>query len=711
MKRRMTTNKRHNILTVIALLVLMSMGMTSWGQTTVRQKRTLPKLEKDTTEVKEDNPFEVPDSLRKNRNLVKRDSAMNALDYVMDYIYKNPGDTLPKRRWYQDIFLQGGMGAEAMVPPASGYKFNTLTTGVIGVGKQFGKYHSLRLLGRAALGYQQDYDRMYMGLGANLDHLFDITSAWDGYDPSRLFGVQTIVGVGTQYTQVRNTGRKGTSADFHAGLQLRFYTGPHGNLNVEPYFGIATDKRDLSENLNWRMYDLFYGVNVNYVYFFDNHLTRAARNRMIMSRHTTRPDSLTRDSLLFSWQQPWFLEFGAGPAVTNIPDLPLAETLGHEITLSVGKWFSPVIGVRLSGMVRNMNWMSLKDTINMVPYERKMGTYYIGARAEALFNPFGFMRGFRWEAPFGAYIVGGAGLGWLIKHKEYTHGLHCLSESYSAGVHLFARLGDGVQFFIEPRYVHNVYNVPFKNVHWNQNYADDTYSVNIGITATSTGKSFRKEPTGEKEGHFTIGLGGGTNLMPTYYHYADKMKMPYNGNFFVDYRIDKLQSVRLGVEFLQHSAYDYAEFYDFNMELPQYSYAPVTREGLWNYHYYMGLAALDYQLNLTSAMCGYRPERRFDVQIFGGPAIALLFGQEEELSKNEPLRMNHRAQIKYGLDPGKTYFAMNGGVKLSFDITRHFGLSLTPQVFFIPKMEEMQAIKFNRVKLIETLDLGFQFKF
>jgi hypothetical protein len=235
--------------------------------------------------------------------------------------------------------------------------------------------------------------------------------------------------------------------------------------------------------------------------------------------------------------------------------------------------------------------------------------------------------------------------------------------------------------------------------------------VNIGITATSTGKSFRKEPTGEKEGHFTIGLGGGTNLVPTYYHYADKMKMPYNGNFFVDYRIDKLQSVRLGVEFLQHSAYDYAEFYDFNMELPQYSYAPVTREGLWNYHYYMGLAALDYQLNLTSAMCGYRPERRFDVQIFGGPAIALLFGQEEELSKNEPLRMNHRAQIKYGLDPGKTYFAMNGGVKLSFDITRHFGLSLTPQVFFIPKMEEMRAIKFNRVKLIETLDLGFQFKF
>ena len=62
------------------------------------------------------------------------------------------------------------------------------------------------------------------------------------------------------------------SLEGHMGLQLRFFTGPQGYANIEPYVGLATDKMDLSQNQNWRKIDVFYGVNFNYVYYIHNNL-------------------------------------------------------------------------------------------------------------------------------------------------------------------------------------------------------------------------------------------------------------------------------------------------------------------------------------------------------------------------------------------------------------------------------------------------------
>ena len=143
----------------ICLWAVLCFSTEGWGQFIQPESK---KEANDT--VKEDNPFAVPDSLRKRRNLVNKDSltVVNALDYVMDTRYLAPGDSLNKPRWYRDLFLQVGMGIENMFPPTKGYKFNTLNTFHFGVGKQLGKHHSLRLLVNAALGYQQDYDRMYL---------------------------------------------------------------------------------------------------------------------------------------------------------------------------------------------------------------------------------------------------------------------------------------------------------------------------------------------------------------------------------------------------------------------------------------------------------------------------------------------------------------------------------------------------------------------
>jgi hypothetical protein len=702
-------------------LVIIILLMTSYAVHLQAQVNATVEVA-DTAEV-EDNPYAV----KKDATIIPVDSAKLRGDenyeiYVMDKRFLPIGDSLGKRRWYQDFFLQMGLGGERIVPPTDGHKFNTLTTVQFGIGKQLGRYHSLRLLGQAALGYQQYHDRMYLRLGGMLDHMFDLTTYVYGYNPARQVGLSTIVGVGLGWARVRGTGMASYPYDVHAGLQFRFYTGPHGMVNVEPYIGLASDDIDLSQTKNWHRYDITYGVNMNFVYYFDDHLTRATRKRLINNLKDNERDQITgEDSLsLYSWQKPWIFEFAGGPATNNSPELESMETLGHEVAIGVGKWFSPVIGIRGTLMTRHFDWakkLTYGDplhTDNHNTYEQRMSAFYVGGRVEAMINPLGFFKSFRWDAPFGAYLVGGAGIGWFIKHRE-SPSLHTWSESYSAGLHLWARLADGLQLFVEPRITHNTYNVPFRNVQWANNYSDNTYGVNIGVTAMNIEHRYRKYETDDpvNMSRFTVGIGGGTNLSMPISRYIGSAKMGYNGGAFVEYHINDMMGVRLSFDYLSHSRSAYTPYMDLNMNLPQLNYSPVKRNGLWTYTYNMGLIGLDYSLNLTNALCGYRQVgprgRLFNLELFAGPGLAMHLSQKAEIDSRENIRENHEVKVLYPESKGM-YFAINGGVKLSAHVTQKIAVTLTPQIYYVPNLE-FPAIPMTRMKSLEMVDLGVQYQF
>ena len=704
----MTTTRYFKIV-FICLWATLYFSTEGWGQ--FIQPENSRKEANDT--VKEDNPFAVPDSLRKRRNLVNKDSltVVNAIDYIMDTRYQAVGDSLNKPKWYRDLFLQGGMGVEKIFPPTSGYRFNTLNTFHLGIGKQFGKYHSLRLTANAALGYQQDYERMYLRIGGQLDHQFNLSSYLSGYNPSRMLEVGTIVGVGLHKAWLRGTGRTSVPYEAHAGLQLRFNTGPHGVLNIEPYVGLASDNIDLSQARNWHRYDVTFGVNANFVYYFDNHFSRAARNRLLLKMKKKNPNLVTSDSTrLYSWQAPWFFEIAGGLALTNIPELSTSEQMGHEWAVSGGKWFSPVIGVRASAMFNTTPWAKRVTTANQLEYEERLTSFYVGGRIEAMFNPFGFMRNFRWDAPVGAYIVGGAGLGWLMKHKEKP-ALHCWSESYSAGLHLWARLTDGLQFFIEPRYTYRVYNVPFRNVQWMSNFSDHSYGVNVGITANSISRSYRRyaTPEGEHRPRMAAGLGGGLHLLPSNSNYKTVSSLPFNANAFFEYRWTNVSGVRAAFEMVKHYSSAFTKFYDLNMTLPEYNYAPMVRTGQLNYTYFFGLASVDYSLNLTNAFCGYRPGRVFEFEVFAGPGVMFTLSRKAVLDERESLRVNHEMRA-LPESAGKASVTINGGAKLTANVYRGLGITLTPRLYYIPNLK-IHGMTLGRLKVLGTLDLGLQYQF
>ena len=647
------------------------------------------------------NEFLEPSAEKKDKpQWLVPDSSLNAMEYILDKRYIAGGDSTLK--WYRNLFLEAGAGVEQMIAPAKDYHFDALTQARFGLGIQLNKYNSLRAMAHASLGYQKVYDRQFAKWGLRVDHLFDWSSYFDGYRPERLFGISTVVGAGFQRSGLGSTGRRGNSLEGHMGLQLQFYTGPHGIIGVEPYLGFASDNMDLSENRNWRKYDAFYGVNLNYVYYFSDHLTRAARKRLTGSE----------DSTLISWQAPWFFEFSGGANLFEGSDLPTSETLGHNVTASVGKWFSPVIGLRASAAVRTMTWM--KETRVAVPleYVTHYNTQYYGGRLEALFNPLGFLKTFSWESPVGAYLFAGGEYGWFMKDQG-SRTLHCRSEAYTAGVHLSARLSDALRVFVEPRFIHNVYKIPYRNVNWNQRFSDNTYGVNIGLTATAVSPKFRRLPAeGEPAAtayRWLFGVGGGMNLRQVTSSLEGDRSFPLNAHAFAEYRFDRMSGARLGFDFLIHPVSAISSYVDYNMQLPDVGYAPVYRTGQWNHSYRMGFVSLDYALDLGAAMAGSKTRQLFSMEVFAGPALVFLFGEGGTLDGKELLQAGHEVRLRHTID-GTMCFAANAGVTLAAHVGRNWAITLTPQLHYVPNMK-VQGLESTYRSFFESLDLGVQYGF
>lgn len=670
----------------------------------------------DTVFIPEDESFRDQNTKRvEGKDSAKIKGGLDAMDYLLERRFLNDGETFTKR-WYDHLFFEAGAGVEQMIPPGDNYHFDPLTTAHIGVGKQFNRLHSARLTFNGALGYQRDKDLAFYKVGVKADHLFSLSSYFCGYNPSRLLDVSTIVGFGAQYAKLGRNGRSGTAYEGHLCLQLRFFTGPQGYINVEPYYGLATDGMDLSEARNWRKVDMFYGANVNFIYYIHNNLSKESRARFL--RNKTEGNYLAADSSLQSWRQPWFFEFANGLSFVDSPELGTTETMGYDVSVSAGKWLSPVVGLRLSAAMTTGTWLKTVTAESPSPYHPEYHhdyrTLYFGARAEALINPLGFSSNYNWNRRFGFYVVAGGGIGRVMKYQPGKH-LACRTVSYTGGLHLWTSLTPGLQIFVEPRYTHYVYKIPYRNVAWNKRYSDNVYSVNLGFTVTTRGMRFRNraaqaESDEEEMRRIAVGIGGGMNFMQTKSSYdAGSGGFNYNGMAYGEYHFNRISAARLSFEYVSRAHTGMTAFTDYNMNNAADGYTPIQRRGLWNHRFHLGFLSLDYLVNLTTLCDGYRPGRLFELSVFAGPALTMVFGETASLYGGERLQENHEVRQTAPIET-KTELGVNGGIKLVANVMPRLAVTLTPTIYLMKGME-LTGVEQLKIKALETLNLGVQYKF
>ena len=728
----MTTIRRYMIIMVSLLLP----AVAARAYTPALPSLSLPK---DTTRYGEDDwddeaGIVKTDTMHKPRNIARekatiarqmgktqreRDSVYDATGYILEGRYKPRGDdfrTSPD--FLKNLYLQLGTGIQQIAPPVASYEFGMMPQVQLGAGKMLNRLSSVRAMAHYSWGYLKQQDLKVDIFGLKADYLYDLSSYFDGYNPTRLLNLSALAGLGLQHSKMQQ--ESALSGEAHIGLQLKFYTGPHAYVTLEPYLGIGTDQMDVSGKRNWRSTDIFYGVSLNYVYFLRNHLSRAAWERIVIAADSSKHDRVSQDGSLQSWQQPWFLHFASGPSLMKSPGLGMGQTLGSEMSISGGRWLSQVIGLRATLFQRTNVWRKVESepiaNALLPAYAMDRHNVYQGVRLEAMLNPLGLLRRHRWDSPFGLYVAAGFERGWLQKSQQEP--LSCSTFGWGAGLNLWYQPSPGLKLFVEPRFMHNEYSIPYTNIDRVKRYSDDNITVSLGVAVEQRDRSYyqysyEEEFVADRLKTWTVGAGLGLNFVQTEQGFTGGTKLSYNGLLFGEYHFDRLKGLRLGVEYVALNRSSLTRYTDYNMSTANdpVGHAPIELNGLWDHHYGLLLVSPGGLIDLNQLMMGYYPQR-LRLFAFAGPTVALMARAASEISPLERVLWDERPhRVEPIGDPvGKLSFGVHLGLKLQYKFSDKLTLHLTPTAYSLITTK-IAGVDLTTLKLMETINVGAQYSF
>lgn len=110
------------------------------------------------------------------------------------------------------------------------------------------------------------------------------------------------------------------------------------------------------------------------------------------------------------------MELSAGPHFMDASG-DEGVSVGHETSVSVGKWLSPVLGLRLTASLRSARSSKSEVMSGTASYDELYHKFYGGARLDALVNPLGFSKRFSWDSRFGFYVLFGGELGRVLRYE------------------------------------------------------------------------------------------------------------------------------------------------------------------------------------------------------------------------------------------------------------------------------------------------------
>jgi hypothetical protein len=383
---------------------------------------------------------------------------------------------------------------------------------------------------------------------------------------------------------------------------------------------------------------------------------------------------------------------------------------------SLGKWFSPAIGLRMSLSSANFTWKKEYTPESLSPvrpsYTNKMHSMMFGIGAEAMINPLGFVKNYNWDKKAGFHFLFGGELGWILKEQSGEKNLSCHTEAYTAGVQIWCKLYEGLHLFVEPRYASYNYRLPYSNVHKHKSFSDETFSVNLGISMQLRSRDFlEKDARNDANFHeskISVGLGGGITLMSTKSHYKGDNTLKWNASAHGTYRFDHYSGARLSLEYLSMSDNIMSAYTDYNMELPEIDYAQTTKSGLWKRTFHIGIISADYVLHLTNLFSNHK--NSWDLEAFVGPSFAMILGESGEMFSGERRQPNHKYKVKDKVG-FENYWGANGGISVSYrpkNSSLSFYLSPT---FYLFKEFDLPASMTRNFTLIETINAGVQYNF
>lgn len=510
-------------------------------------------------------------------------------------------DSLFPKQWWRRFYFGIGGGIQGLTDNI-GMVSNASANAYLGY--HLTPIHSLRLSGSYIKYNFNVNNKSAKSLGVGIDYLVNLSNfAW-GYDPSRVFEVSTVVGIGARYSRAALPSKINPYA--HIGLNADVYISKYASLFFEPYIGAQRQMSTVLNNPSREKWNLMYG--------FSTGLQVSLENR---TDYFSEADSIYKKI---------FLDTSIG-VVSSGRSGGILNRLGVGYQAALGLWINPMIGLRVGAHGESFYWTSRIRNKNNVPVRYSHNQVLVGGRAELMLDPLNFSKKWR-EAPeghdFDLNLLLGGELGWELKNGLYGESIrrsHAYYYGITSALQALYRIDKGTYIYIEPRYQAIYYNDK-KSEGWSP--SDHIASINVGSRVYLTKPFSFKRPQGAYIPHWWVAIDAGALK---YYNAPRVTKSGLGLNptigFAAGYDLSPWASFRAQLA--------YQRLY--NVHTARYSgYAASQKrygEGLWESSYDAMDLRLSYMLNLNNLLQGYDAGRRFNLWWTVGPSLSYIFNQSD----------------------------------------------------------------------------------
>lgn len=531
----------------------------------------------------------------------------NALNYTLDKRHRWQGDTWRGGKLWHHTFLE--IGADAYRYYQQENHYSAFTGLHLNLGREISKLSSIRIGASRSYGYISGHDATNWTTAFSLDYLFSFSNYLMGYRPERPLNVSGFIGLGYQSSKMKNAQEadytqslleQGSTLTGRLGLQFKFFAGAHAALAIEPYVALGGNAMNLNTSENLRKFDLAYGVNLSYIWYFYNNLSQERYAGDFMKRFRKGQRLFYEDGKRLMWRYPWFAEYGIGTGWFSKVSIPFSKTRGYSMNAAFGQWLSSALALRLGVNVSNGYWSRTSSSLENIG---KAGGFL-----DAIINPLGFTRYYNWDSPVGFNLFAGYEIGRLMRtNSDHESKIKGTYYGYRVGTQLWARLSKDLRLTIEPTFT---LMQQYTEGSLSRERIDQT-DLRIGLSMLYRDRAHRNWDTTRREqdlpgSGFFAGIGAGWNTTVNRYHFTGNGRgLVLGGTAFLGYKFDDYNAIKLMGEYVTNPVWN------------------PNRHGELDKHTYRDkLLSIDYQVNLLNLMSGYNPRRHWNIYLFAGPTYA-----------------------------------------------------------------------------------------
>lgn len=595
------------------------------------------------------------------------------------------------RNYFYDHIFVGASAGVSKVVPRGGHNLEAGVPLSLFIGNYFNRMHGVRLTATFQRYGVSEYSKDIKQVGIDVDYLFNFSNYLRGYEPDRLFSVTGTIGIGCISSHLMGTRMNVYKGQ--AGLHAAFHIGRNAEIFAEPFFALATDQLDHSGGTaNPANYDIQYGVKAGMSVRF--------------GKETDYLKGTTHNGNLF-------FEASQGMTFYNSGTLPYGKTMGTSFALSVGKWFDPLVGVRITGHATDYLWTNsfVAPTESRPLYEEHNRAALFAGRAEVLVNPLHFAKKARTEhRMFDVNIALGGELGRMVKYVSGSrNGMKCNYVGFTAAVQGLYNVNSSTALFVEPRLLLAKYTIPYSNITAEKGYTDDLFSIQAGVRFVRPTKEERmaqnQNAWHDYKPAFSVSAQlGGLKQVVNWKRVGDQ-RLNYAGGLQVAYEPFAFGGVKIGVEYMTLNRNEDTRYeVDWQGFKRQY-------ESQWHYTYGLLNAKLQLMFNLTNLYQGYNPDRKLNLYLNFGPAYSQYLTQKADLYEKE---------LQVGVNPtpfsrdrkGESAWALNGSMVADYRLTSHWSLFAEPELQYYLKEDFIgRGVMSDMKSLLVKFNIGTSFRF